>query len=98
MAEESNLERNLVAWCKTQGILTYKFVSPGAKGVPDRIFIVDGWTIFMELKAPGKKPTKLQMRELERIEAHGAAACWADTLELAQYNLRCYITNPKKDS
>lgn len=46
----------------------YKFTSPGNDGVPDRLVLLPGGRIvFVELKAPGKKPTPLQLLQQKRI-------------------------------
>jgi Holliday junction resolvase len=57
---ERVIERRLVAECHKAGIVCMKFVSPGHAGVPDRIVLHEGRTTFIEVKAPGMKPTKLQ--------------------------------------
>jgi len=42
-------------------VMCLKFVSPGQRGVPDRVVLLDGGTvIFVELKKPGKKERALQ--------------------------------------
>lgn len=47
---------------------TYKFSSPSRMNVPDRLFIFpNGQVLFIEFKAPGKKPTEGQQREIERL-------------------------------
>lgn len=84
---EAELERKLVAWAKEQGAWTRKFSSPSQRGVPDRIFIGKAGVLFLELKAPGKKPTELQLREINEINKHGGpttAAMWSDDLEGAK--------------
>jgi hypothetical protein len=44
------------------GGITYKFTSPGRKGVADRIACLpDGSTWFVELKTKGGRLSKLQM-------------------------------------
>ena len=61
---ESTIEKYLVSQVKSVGGVALKWSAPGNKGVPDRIlFLPDGFLtrlIFVELKAPGKIPTKLQ--------------------------------------
>ncbi len=51
---ESTFERKLCAYIKSLGGKAYKWVSPGAPGVPDRIVILPGGRIiFIEVKRPG---------------------------------------------
>jgi hypothetical protein len=61
---ESAIERTVGEFCKRHGITYQKFTSPCNRGVPDRILFFKGKTAFLELKAPGCKPTKLQDRYL----------------------------------
>ena len=58
---EKDLERRMVRAVKNMGGLAPKFVSPGLAGVPDRLVLLpEGKIAFVEMKAPGKKPTSLQ--------------------------------------
>ncbi|WP_160045563.1 VRR-NUC domain-containing protein [Paenibacillus sp. USDA918EY] len=58
---ESTLERRLVREVERIGGLAPKWVSPGQRGVPDRIVLLpDGQTVFVEMKAPGKSLAPLQ--------------------------------------
>lgn len=84
MAKEQKLETQLVAYCKEHGIYTRKFVSPGHAGVPDRIIVGPSDTVFLELKAPGQKPTPLQMNEIDEILRRGGRAYWASSWEGAR--------------
>lgn len=65
---ESKIEKKVCKYATDQGWLVYKFSSPGHRGVPDRIFMRNGVMFFIEFKALGKKPTKLQEAVAERIE------------------------------
>jgi len=71
---EKDIEAHLRGRVKAIGGKAYKFVSPGNAGVPDRLVCLPGGRIvFVELKAPGKKPTALQTAEqskLSRIGCH----------------------------
>ena len=61
MAQESELEKKLCKEVKALGGLALKFVSPGLAGMPDRLILIDiGKIGFVEVKAPKKKPRKLQ--------------------------------------
>ena len=51
---ESAVEQNIVRQVKALGGVAWKWVSPGRKGVPDRICIFPGGrVVFVELKRPG---------------------------------------------
>ena len=76
---ESSLEEFLVAECRRRGLYCRKFTSPAHKGVPDRVICGKGKTLFLELKAPGKRPTPLQKRELDILTTHGMIAAWTDS-------------------
>jgi hypothetical protein len=85
--KESEIERKVVKYCESRGLITYKFTSPSSRGVPDRIVIGADAVLFLELKQLGKKPTPLQLREIRRINTVGrgfnVAAEWADNTEAA---------------
>lgn len=66
---ESYIEKKVCECAKRNGWLTYKFSSPAQRGVPDRIFLKGGSLKFVEFKAPGKRPTKLQLAIHARIRA-----------------------------
>lgn len=76
---ERKIERQLVNYCKLHGIYLRKFVSPNRRGVADRILVGEQGTVFLELKAPGKKLEPLQKREMELIRKAGGRAYWADS-------------------
>ncbi len=80
MKLEKDLETAVIEHCKFRGLLTYKFVSPAHRGVPDRIICGRGKTMFIELKRRGQKPTPLQERELKRLADVGVYADWSDRL------------------
>ena len=49
-----------------------KFVSPNFSGVPDRMILLPGGRIiFAELKAPGQKARKLQLRVHQMLRELG---------------------------
>jgi len=58
---ESEIERHFVWTVERMGGITYKFTSPGRKGVADRIACLpDGSTWFVELKTKGGRLSPLQ--------------------------------------
>lgn len=88
MTTESELEKKLVKYAKSQGFLVYKFTSPSHRGVPDRLFISPrGTHVYIEFKAPGKKLTEIQRRELLKLQDQNVRAVWTDDLHEAQWML-----------
>ena len=81
--KESQLEAKVVKHCRDRGILCYKFSSPAHRGVPDRLLIKDGKVLFLELKAEGKRPTRLQVREMQLLWYAGVQSEWVDTYQRA---------------
>ena len=69
---EGKVEDYLIKKCEEHGFLCYKFVSPGRNGVPDRIVIGRGHTVFIELKSEDGKPSKLQLLNAKRMTEAGA--------------------------
>lgn len=59
---EREIERKLVDAVKERGGICWKFTSPGTAGVPDRIVLMPkGRIAFVEVKATGEEPRKLQL-------------------------------------
>lgn len=70
--QESSIEKYLVDRVKELGGQAYKFVSPGNAGVPDRLICLPGArVVFVELKAPGKKPRPLQKAAQSQLRMFG---------------------------
>jgi hypothetical protein len=61
MLSEKQIEKKLVKAVKQRGGLAPKLISPGMDGMPDRMVLLPGECIlFVEVKAPGRKPRPLQ--------------------------------------
>jgi hypothetical protein len=79
-------ERDIEAYLRDQvkaiGGIAYKFVSPGNAGVPDRLVLLPGErVVFVELKASGRQPTPLQLRQQRRIRDLGFTVLVIDSKE-----------------
>lgn len=83
MLRESAIEHKVCEIAKRHGWLTFKFVSPAHRGVPDRIFIRSGQIVFIEFKAPGKKPTKLQAHIIGKMRDEQCEVWVCDSVESA---------------
>jgi hypothetical protein len=79
LVREKEVEAHLVRRIRDLGGMCLKWVSPGAVGVPDRIVFCRGRVAFVELKAPGKKPTAAQERMMGRLRWQGADVVWLST-------------------
>ncbi|HDR8931715.1 TPA: VRR-NUC domain-containing protein [Burkholderia vietnamiensis] len=79
---EKTVETYLVDRVRAAGGDAYKFTSPQRRSVPDRIVAFPpGRLYFVELKRPGNKPTKAQLREHERLRALGCDVRVIDSRE-----------------
>lgn len=73
METEKQVEEYLRDRIKELGGRAYKWVSPGNTGVPDRIVIINGWVLFVELKSNTGRLTanqKSQIRRLVGLQQH----------------------------
>jgi len=70
---ERDIEQFLVREAARLGGIAYKWAAPGQRGVPDRIVILPKWVrpVFVELKAPGAKPTRLQRLVHDKLSGLG---------------------------
>lgn len=90
---ESEIESYLVQRVQAVGGTAEKFTSPARRAVPDRLVTFPKRpgtnlrvskpcrVVFVELKAPGKKPTPAQLRDHERRRAMGAEVWVIDSKE-----------------
>lgn len=70
---ESLVEAYFVRRVKEAGGLQRKFVSPGHRGVPDRIVVFKGSVFFVELKRLGGELEPHQVREHARLREFRAS-------------------------
>ena len=78
---ESTIERHLRFRVHHAGGLCVKFIPTAYAGFPDRIVLMPRAKItFVELKAPGKKPTKLQLFVHEKLQALGFRVLVLDSI------------------
>lgn len=69
---ENKVEKYLNKKVEELGGITRKWISPGRDGVPDRIIIIRGTVIFVEVKTSDGKLSSAQKREHERLKSNGA--------------------------
>lgn len=79
---EKEIEVYLQKQVKKIGGWALKFVSPGCRGVPDRIVLLPGAVIvFVEVKRPGGKLRKLQEHICDKIRSFGFSVVCLDSKE-----------------
>lgn len=89
---EAQIEKSVCDYARERGCLVYKFSSPGRRGVPDRMFIAPGGTVFfIEFKAPGGKPSTLQRREINKLLDQGANAVWVGSIEAGEMVVSSHV-------
>lgn len=82
---EREVEQFFIRRVREAGGLQRKFVSPGHRGVPDRIAVFDGRVSFVELKAPGKTLSADQIREHKKLREAGCRLYVIDSKEAVEY-------------
>lgn len=89
---ESSIEAKISLLAKKLNLLPYKLVSPGTRGVPDRMFLgLHGRACYLEVKRAGEKPTALQRRTLDIWASRGHFAGYVDNVKSAEEFLRNFI-------
>jgi hypothetical protein len=79
--KEATIEKSVCARAKQLGCLVVKLNGPGQRGLPDRMILRDGRALFIEFKAPGKKPTALQLKTRDKLLKLGFIATVIDDKE-----------------
>ena len=92
---EKDIEKAVKRYAESKGWLTRKWTSPGHAFVPDQIFIrPNGQVIFVEFKRQGQKATVPQMREHEKLRAHGCLVYVIDSVESGKAMVEHYDSTP----
>lgn len=82
---ERDVEKYLVMRVKAAGGEVRKLKWIGRHGAPDRlVFLPKGRLIFVEVKAPGKKPEEHQHREILKLMQRGQSVRVVDSFEAVE--------------
>ena len=82
MIRESLVEDRFMSLCERAGVFVSK--QTGRNGMPDRLLLYNARHWFVELKRPGKRPTKLQRAVARKIARRGGICLWADDYDRAE--------------
>ena len=83
---EGKLQARVIAWTLKRHVTAIRlsFRRGVTAGWPDILFLLPGGCpLFIEFKAPGKKPTPLQEQRLKQLHELGYAATWTDNFDAA---------------
>ena len=84
MTPEGKIQTSIVRYGKSQGFWVLRFEVMSMAGFPDLLLLGHGRIAFIEVKRPGKKPTKLQFKRLDQISEHDIPAIWCDNINDAK--------------
>lgn len=79
--QENIIETYFKDQCELYNILTFKFISPSQRGVPDQIALYNGVTYYVELKAPNKTQSAQQKLVMRKIRNAGCKYYLIDSKE-----------------
>ena len=95
---ENDIEKHLKKQIRKINGLCFKFVSPGTRAVPDRIVIFKCETYFIELKRPGEKPRKDQLKMARNFEEQGVKVYILDSkLSVDHFILKMQVGDLKHE-
>lgn len=78
--QEKQIEQYLVKQVKSLGGISLKLTA--LIGIPDRLVLLPGSRcVFVELKAPGEKPRKIQIKKMAQLRALGFTTCVVDSYQ-----------------
>lgn len=76
MTPEGKIVKHLCDRVKALGGITRKCEWSNRVGAPDQLVMLSGRHYWVECKAPGKTPTKMQLREHSRMSLIGGCAVY----------------------
>lgn len=71
MQTEKSIEQYLVRCIKLLGGICIKLQNTGYNGIPDRLVLVDGKSIFVEMKAPDGRLSEVQKARHKQLKQLG---------------------------
>ena len=83
---EKSIVTAIQRWLKASGWLAVKLHGGPLQcaGLPDLLVLVDGQAVWLEVKRPGQKPTRLQSHMTAKLRAAGCQVATVTSLTEAQ--------------
>lgn len=79
---EQKVQTQIKKYLEKLGYKVIKLIQLSENGYPDLMALKNGKSIFIEVKAKGKKPRELQLHRIEQLNNIGFKAFWADSLDM----------------
>ena len=92
---ESEIEKYLVKKCNANDIFIMKVVPTVMNGLPDRLLLYKGFSIFVELKEPSARPRKAQWNLIKTLNNY-SNALYIDSKELVDELIGLIISGKYK--
>lgn len=85
MPSEQQVQKQIINYLEDKGYVAIKIIVANKSGVPDIVGCTKKGKFFaIEVKKPGKKPTKLQQYKLDKIAANKGIAFSADSVDVVK--------------
>lgn len=78
---ESEIQTKIKNLLTDSGWLVIKIIQSNYNGICDLMALKDGRAVFIEVKAPGKKPSPLQLHRHQQLRKCGFEVVVADKVE-----------------
>lgn len=78
---ESRLQGRIIKALRSRGCYVVNVVTAGEAGVPDIVLCASGLFYALEVKMPGKMPTRLQNHHLQRVTRSGGTSAVVRSVE-----------------
>lgn len=85
---EKHIQKQCVAWARSQGYLARKFSSPANRSAPDYLLFSRHRHLWVEFKAPGKQSTEAQREEQRLLLIAGLDGFQCDNFEKFKQQLQ----------
>lgn len=92
---ESEIEKYLINKCNANDIFIMKVVPTVMNGLPDRLLLYKGFSIFVELKEPGARPRKAQWNLIKTLNNY-SNALYIDSKKLVDELIDLLISSKYK--
>ena len=91
MASENYIERAVVKYARSNGMLSYKLVSVTHRGLPDRLFIYAGAVFFVEFKSEEGRLSRMQQYIIDKLSDQNMAVFVVDSVKEGNRLIDVYL-------